>query len=61
MELIAVRGDLEAWAFSPFDPLVDDVTLRRSGFGDRVVRWQVALKFGYWELPGGTGGAEHGD
>jgi len=47
--LIARRGDTEAWAVSDkFDPKVDEVELRSPGAKPQRVRWQVALKFGYW-------------
>lgn len=48
---IARRGDVVAWAEEPFDPATDDVELRsESGESEPVtVRWQSALKYGYWE------------
>lgn len=49
MELIARRGITEAWADEPFDPLTDEVELRSPDIEPRRVRWQSALKFGYWE------------
>lgn len=48
MEIIARRGELEAWADDPFDPETDEVELRAPGRKPERVRWQSALKFGYW-------------
>lgn len=58
MRLIAVRDEIQAWANEPFDPVTDDVTLRTAGRQDVVVRWQSALKFGYWEEPSVQASAE---
>lgn len=48
MEIIARRGNLEAWAQDPFDPEKDEVELRIDGKVVGNVLWQSALKHGYW-------------
>jgi hypothetical protein len=53
MKLIARRGETEAWADEPFDPKTDEVELRAPGQSPHRVRWQSALKFGYWEPANG--------
>ena len=45
---IARRGSTVAWADEPFDPAIDDVELRAEGLAPVRVRWQSALKHGYW-------------
>lgn len=51
MILIARRGETEAWADEPFNPITDEVELRVNGESAGRVRWQSALKFGYWDEP----------
>lgn len=51
MKPIARRGDVVAYASEPFDPVEDEVELRSDNdrFPPQKVRWQSALKQGYWE------------
>lgn len=51
MTPIARRGDVVAWADDDFDPVTDDVELRSDDgrFEPMRIRWQSALKQGYWE------------
>lgn len=51
MTPIARRGDVVAYASEPFDPVSDEVELRSDDnrFKPHRVRWQSALKQGYWE------------
>jgi hypothetical protein len=49
MKPIARRGATVAWAPPDFDPKSGDVELRTPGEPTKTVKWQQALKFGYWE------------
>jgi hypothetical protein len=49
MTPIARRGDLVAWADEDFEPVEGEVELRTASGDRQRVRWQSALKWGYWE------------